>query len=76
MTVVTVKHVCDRCGASISRDTDNNNWFPKDWQNIRLGQTGANIDLCNCCNDELFEFLSDRGAEGMGEACYNKGEVL
>ncbi len=75
-----IKHVCDRCGTSVTKDTGSDplsySSYLADWQHLKLGQTGASLDLCSDCNVELFEFLAKKNARGMEEACFNKKEVL
>ncbi len=74
MTTKSIKHICDRCGNYVAHDLDpmnGSNRFPKDWQHVQLGQTGAKIDLCALCNLDLHKFLASEGAENMQEACFN-----
>lgn len=68
-----VKHICDRCGEFVERESS---VYPADWQHMVLGQTGAHLDLCNVCNVELVVFLSTKGAENMKLACINEREIL
>ena len=73
MTIIETKHICDRCGNFVQLPRE---IYPKDWQNISLGQTGANIDLCENCNKLLYKFLSDEGALNMDKACFNDRNIL
>ncbi len=79
-SIKQLKHVCDRCGNSVVKDDQdewgNHEWYPQDWQHINLGQTGANLDLCAECNEDLFLFLSAKEADSMDKACFNKREVI
>ena len=77
-SITTIKHICSRCGNSIEVElpTLSRGLYPPTWQHIVLGQTGAELDLCDTCNKHLLSFLEDEGATGMSEACINKREVL
>ena len=75
-SISSLKHICDRCGNSLEITVTGSNIYPRDWQHITLGQTGAELDLCNDCNAVLFNFMVGEGANGMEEALFNKREVL
>lgn len=74
-TFSVVKHVCDKCGSSIEKDISAP-WYPKEWQHISLGQTGAELDLCEACNHQLVTFLEMDGASNMRLACIREGLIL
>ena len=79
MTTRVLKHICDRCGKSEEFDIESqlsHETYPKDWQHVELGQTGATLDLCESCNRELIKWLSAEGASNMVDACINEREVL
>ena len=78
MTESVIKHTCDRCGNTLTKDNlvVDTLWYPNDWQHIQLGQTGAHLDICDVCNEELVMFLESKGASNMKEACINNREVL
>ena len=82
-TTKILKHSCDRCGTYIEMEVGgiedpygSSGRFPSNWQHIHLGQTGATIDLCDECNENLSMFLSEKGAVDMDLATHNKREVL
>jgi len=75
-TISVVKHVCDRCGNSLEKETDVGTWYPRDFNHISLGQTGASLDLCENCNHQLVTFLEAEGATNMKLACVNEKQVL
>jgi hypothetical protein len=75
-TVKTIKHVCDRCGASLEAYDKPDTWYPKHWQHMTLGQTGAKLDLCESCNMDLLHFLTSEGAENMNIATHRDTEVI
>ena len=75
-TISYIKHVCDRCGNSWESECNSLELYPKDWQHISLGQTGAKLDLCEICNEELLEFLKSKGAAHMQLATHNSREVI
>jgi len=75
MTTNSIKHICDRCGNSVTKDTGKN-WYPKNWQHLTLYQTGATLDLCSECNVELYKFLSEKDATDMDKACFNDRDIL
>ena len=75
--VTIIKHVCDRCGNSEEFKVKHNiELYPKDWQHVELGQTGATLDLCDECNTKLYEFLKEEGATNMSLACFRDKEVF
>ena len=76
MTTNVLKHTCDRCGNSIEKDILSIKWYPMDWQHITLGQTGATLDLCDTCNNDLLDFLAEKGAIDMCKATHNMREPL
>ena len=71
MTTNYIKVVCDRCGNSVEMENKPLEWFPSDWQHMILGQTGAELDMCNNCNENLLHFMEVDGASGMKEALIN-----
>jgi len=77
-TLKSIKHICDRCGESIESPTgvDEAIWYPQEWQHIRLGQTGAELDLCTDCNVELLTFMTAKGAINMGDAIFNERRLI
>ena len=79
-TISYRKNICDRCGEFIEIEEASDPLglrpYPPKWQNITLGQTGANLDLCEACNCKLFDFLVEEEASNMDKACFNKREVL
>ena len=82
-TEYSVKHICNRCGTSVEMESggfkdplNQRGRFPSTWQHIQLGQTGAQLDLCDECNAKLVIWLGEEGASNMKEACINEREVL
>lgn len=80
-TVKFLKHICDRCGASLEVDSEqdfNTSEFPypKEWQLVKLGQTGAHLDLCEACNKDLYAFLVEKDASNMQEAVFKDRRVI
>lgn len=75
-TKTLIRHVCDKCGNFEEKETDVATWYPRDFNHISLGQTGATIDLCADCNHQLVIFLEMDGATNMKLACINEREVL
>lgn len=75
-TGILVKHVCDKCGNSETKEVQTGTWYPKEWQHISLGQTGAELDLCEACNHQLITFLEMDGASNMRLACVREGLIL
>ena len=76
-TTKKVKHICDRCGNSEERSVLHmDTWYPTKWQHVTLGQTGAQLDLCENCNLVLADWLQQEGATNMLDACVNKRETL
>lgn len=74
MHITTFKHTCDRCGNSL--ENSGILAYPKDWQELTLAQTGAVLDLCDECNNELLTFLSEKGGENMKLATHKVEMVL
>lgn len=71
-----IRHVCDKCWNFEERETGVAEWYPRDFNHICLGQTGATVDLCADCNYQLVTFLEMDGATNMKLACINDREVL
>ena len=81
MKIKYLKHVCDRCGEFLETEQNvdfsmNEFSYPPHWQTIRLSQTGATLDLCEKCNNELFHFLIEKGGINMDKACFNDRAVI
>ena len=76
MTTSFLKHICDRCGTSLEIEVVNIGLYPKDWQHLTLGQTGAELDLCGGCNDDLVTYMNEFGATNMVNALINERDTL
>ena len=66
MRVRLYKTICDRCGVSITQETPAE--VPK-WNAIKFENTGAELDICEYCNNSLLEYLNEEGADNMQKAC-------
>lgn len=76
MTTKKVTHICDRCGNSITFEYTDTPRYAHDWQAIKLGQTGAELDLCNNCNLDLYKFMVDKGATNMKSALFRRNTTI
>ena len=80
VSAALIKHTCDRCGTTMEFTVEDEvlqpKHYPHNWQHVKLGQTGAEIDLCNECNDKLLVWMEEKGANNMPQATHKKMEVL